>query len=116
MEKQTTAQEKVKNESTSNMAVIAYLTLIGLIIAFVINQEKKEPFTAYHIRQSLGIGLTGFALGAISVIPIIGWLISIIGFFFTVYLWIMGLMNAINQKEKPVPILGEKYEEWFQNI
>ena len=31
-------------------------------------------------------------------------------------MWIMGLMNAINGKEKTVPLLGNKYEEWFSGI
>ena len=36
-----------------SIAIIAYLTLIGLIVAFVMNNDKKQPFAAYHIRQSL---------------------------------------------------------------
>jgi hypothetical protein len=28
----------------------------------------------------------------------------------------VGLLNAINGKEKPVPILGEKYLEWLKSI
>jgi hypothetical protein len=31
-------------------------------------------------------------------------------------MWIMGLMNAINEKQSPVPLLGKKYEEWFKNV
>jgi hypothetical protein len=31
-------------------------------------------------------------------------------------MWIMGLVNAINGQEKPVPILGNKYLEWFENL
>lgn len=112
IEKTTTDTAKEK----SSMGIIAYLTIIGLIVAFVSNQEKKDDYVKFHIQQSLGIALTGFASGIIGIIPILGWLISILGFFFVVFLWIMGLMNAINQKEKVVPILGEKYTEWFKNI
>lgn len=114
MEQHTPQQINQKN--TGSMAIIAYLTLIGLIVALVMNQEKKESFAAYHIRQSLGIGITGFALGAVGIIPFIGWMISIPGFFLTLFLWITGLINAINHKEKPVPLLGKKYEQWFKNI
>ena len=31
-------------------------------------------------------------------------------------MWVIGLMNAINGKEKPIPFLGVKYAEWFKNI
>lgn len=97
-------------------AIIAYITLIGLIIAFVMNNDKKNPFAAFHIRQALGIGLTGLALGVINIIPILGWLISIFGFLFLLVLWIIGLVGALNGTEKSVPLLGDKYQEWFKNI
>lgn len=104
------------NEEAKKIAVISYVTLIGLVIAFVMNNEKKLPFASYHLRQSLGLCATGLALGVIGIVPILGWVINIIGIFVLLYMWIMGLMHAINQKEKPVPFLGEKYEAWFKSI
>lgn len=97
-------------------AIIAYITIIGLIIAFVMNNDKKNAFTSYHIRQSLGLALTAISLSIIGMIPILGWIISFLGFFFVLYLWIMGLINALNSKEKPVPVLGKKFKEWFKEI
>lgn len=99
-----------------NTATIAYITLIGLIIAFVQNNEKKNAFAYLHIRQSVGLCVTGLALGIIGMIPILGWIVYIIGVFVLLYMWIIGLMNAINGKEKVVPFLGDKYEEWFKGI
>ncbi|GGG39893.1 DUF4870 domain-containing protein [Bizionia arctica] len=110
-----TPKVTIVNEG-KNIAVIAYITIIGLIIAFVMNNEKKNPFASYHIKQSLGLALTGLALGVIGMIPILGWIINIIGIFVLIYMWIMGLVNAINGNEKPVPILGNKYLEWFKNL
>jgi uncharacterized membrane protein len=102
--------------SGKTIAIIAYITLIGLIIAFVMNNDKKNKFAQYHIKQALGIGLTGMALGVIGVIPILGWLIFFVGMFILLFMWIMSLVNAIGGKEKPAPILGKKYEEWFKNM
>lgn len=107
--KNTTAEGK-------SIAIIAYLTIIGLIIAFVLNNDKKNDFAKYHITQSLGLALTGLALGIIGLIPILGWLINIIGIFVLLYMWVMGLINAINEKEKPVPLLGANYIKWFNNL
>ncbi|WP_117880020.1 DUF4870 domain-containing protein [Aureibaculum luteum] len=105
----------VVNEG-KNIAIIAYITIIGLIIAFVMNGDKKNAFATYHIKQSLGLALTGFALGMIGMIPILGWIVSFFGIFVIMFMWIMGLMNAINGNEKPVPLLGEKYLEWLKNL
>ncbi|MEO8933288.1 MAG: hypothetical protein ABI295_03190 [Xanthomarina sp.] len=99
-----------------NIAVIAHITVIGLLIAFVMNNEKKNVFASFHIRQMLGLALTGFTLGVIGMVPIIGWLISFVGFFILIFMWIMGLMNAINGNEKVMPILGNKYAEWFKGL
>jgi uncharacterized membrane protein len=49
-------------------------------------------------------------------IPILGWIIDLVGVFILLYMWIIGLINAINGNDKPVPILGKKYTEWFKNI
>ena len=98
------------------IAIIAYITLIGLIIAFVLNTEKKNSFANYHIRQALGLGLTGLVLGMINIIPVLGWIVSIIGFFILFVMWISGLISALNGKENPVFLLGEKYQEWFKGI
>lgn len=118
MENNTTSTETTTNSEQDNktIAVIAYLTIIGLIIAFIMNQEKKDDFAAYHIKQVLGICICGLVLFIVGMIPILGWIISILGSLFLIYLWIVGLMNALNNKMKPLPFLGEKFEEWFKNI
>lgn len=113
---QTSISQNDEVNNSKNIAIIAYITIIGLIIAFVMNQDKKDAFAQYHIVQSLGLAVTGLSLGVIGMIPILGWLISIIGSFTLIYMWIMGLVNAINEKEKPLPILGKYYEKWFTNL
>lgn len=99
-----------------DIALISYLTIIGLVIAFVMNNDKKFEFAKFHIRQSLGLFLTAIALSFIAIIPILGWLVWIVGIFILLYMWIKGLMNAINGKEEVMPILGEKYAEIFKNL
>jgi uncharacterized membrane protein len=113
---ETTENNITVADEGKKIATIAYITLIGLIIAFVMNNDKKDAFATYHIRQSLGLALTGLALGIIGMIPILGWIINILGIFVLLYMWVMGLMNAINGKESQVPFLGEKYKIWFKNF
>lgn len=103
-------------EEGKTIAIIAYITIFGLLIAFIMNNDKKNTFAAYHLRQSLGLAATGLALSIINVIPILGWLISILGSIFLIVLWVIGLMGALNGQEKPVPVLGDKFQEWFKNI
>ena len=108
--------EVTRDTQDKTIAIVAYLTIIGLVVALVLNNEKKDLFAKYHIRQSLGLVLTSLALSLVNVIPILGWIVSMIGAFVLLYMWVMGLLNAINGRERPVPILGEKYEEWLKSV
>lgn len=121
MENETNAQTHLKTSSNvieegKTIAIIAYITIFGLIIAYVLNNDKKNTFAAYHIRQSLGLGITGLALSIVNYIPFIGWILGILGSIFLLVLWVMGLLSAINGEKKPVPVLGEKYQEWLKSI
>jgi uncharacterized membrane protein len=105
------------------VAIVSYLTLIGFIIAAVMNSSKKTSLGAYHLRQSLGLMLTSIALvvldRVVGSVPLLGWLlglaISILGWVFLLVLWITGLLNAINGQKKPIALLGTLYERWFGN-
>lgn len=57
-------------EEGKTIALIAYLTVIGLIIAFVMNNDKKNPFAIYHIRQVIGLVVTGIGSFIIGLIPL----------------------------------------------
>ncbi len=112
---QVTYSEEEINDGKS-IAIISYLTFIGLIIAFIMNNDKKNAFAAFHIRQVIGLCVTGIALSIVGAIPILGWLVSLVGSILIIVMWIMGILNAVNKKAKPLPVLGKYYAEWFKNI
>ena len=85
-------------------SVVAYLTWIGLIIAFVAGDKDGAKF---HLNQALVIWLAVIILGIVAVIPILGWIVGLVGSIFLFVCWIMGLVYAIQEQEKEVPILGK---------
>lgn len=97
------------------LAVVSYITIIGTLIAFILNQNKRNSFTAYHIRQAIGVFLTGLIVSFLQKYSHFSWVDVILGFG-VFLLWAFGIIAAIQGKEKPVPVLGEKFEEWFRNI
>jgi uncharacterized membrane protein len=96
-------------DNGKNIAIIAHITLIGWIIALVMNNEKKSEFASFYIRQVLGIMLLGFVC---SFIPIIGWFAWI----FVLVLWVMSLISALNGQKKPILLLGEQFQDWFKSL
>lgn len=83
--------------------IVAYLTLIGLIIAFVAGDKEGAKF---HLNQALVLVLANIILGMVGAIPLIGWLVSIVGGIFVFVCWIIGLVAAIQDEEKEVPLIG----------
>ena len=80
---------------TKTTSIIAYITWIGLIVAFCAGDKEGAKF---HLNQALVI----FLFSLLSIIPCIGWIWAV----FMLVCWIMGLIAAINQEEKPVPLIG----------
>ena len=109
-------EHKSTGYDPKTIAIIAYLTIIGLVIAFLLNNDKKHEFSSYHIRQSLGLVLCSVVLFVIGMLPVLGWIVSFLGSIFLLILWVLGLINAINNEIKPFPVLGEYFDEWFKNI
>lgn len=107
------------SDDGKTVGIIAYLTLIGWIIALVMHSSNKTEFGAYHIRQMLGIALVGFALYVIGVVitiaignGIIAWIFQIA----IVVFWLLGFIGAVQGEKKPVPLLGEQFQQWFKGI
>lgn len=79
------------------------------------NNDKKNPFAAFHIRQMVGLLIFSFLLQFIA-----GFLgsamIRYAVWAFFVVLWVIGFMGALNGQEKPVPVLGEQFQQWFKGI
>ncbi len=96
-------------------AIIAYLTIIGTIIAYFMNNDTKNPFTSFHIRQGLGIHITFYLLGVL-VSMFDSWLITAPFYIFIIVLLGYGLIAAVQGERNEVPILGEKFQKWFSTI
>ncbi|MDQ8182676.1 hypothetical protein [Pelagicoccus sp. SDUM812005] len=95
--------------------IVAYLTIIGWVIALVTNNPKDEQ-TSFHLRQMLGIILLSVAASILAAIPLLGLLIWPIGMIAAFILWVIGLISAIEGSRKQVPFVGEYFQEWFKGL
>ncbi len=103
------------------VGIIAYITLIGFIIAIVLNNDKSgadKKFGAFHLRQSLGLII--FTVGLYIVLMIlsailisISWRMLSVVSLMSMILWlgilalvILGIVNAANKQEKELPLIG----------
>ena len=84
--------------------IVAYLTLIGWIIAYLAGDKEGAKF---HLNQALVILLANVAGIILQIIPVVGWILGSLWNVFVLVCWILGLIAAINQEEKEVPLLGK---------
>lgn len=91
-------------------AIVAHITLIGWIVALVLNQgENKTELASFYIRQMLGLMIASFVLGFVPLINVIVWLVFLV-------FWIMSLLGALNGEKKPTPYLGDYFQDWFKAL
>lgn len=115
-------EEKKANVQDATVGIVAYITLIGFIIAIILNGSKEgeeKKFGAFHLRQALGLII--FSIGAMIVIWILTFLLLAISLkmlfivsivTLVVYLGILacliiGIVNAANKTYKPLPVIGD---------
>ena len=107
------AQADIKDaQDNKAMAVLAYI--IFLIPLFA---AKESPFARYHTNQGLVLAIAAVAYGIVygilsTIVLAISWrlylVVSILGWVGVVFavLSVIGIINAVNGRMKPLPIIG----------
>lgn len=105
--------EQQTNGKTS--AIVAYLTIVGTIIAFFMNMDPKDKFASFHIRQAFGIHILFYLLAALLGFVNSGMIVAAFYVFFFV-LWLYGIVHAIKGEERTIPVIGPLFQNWFRTI
>lgn len=82
--------------------IVAYITLIGWLIAFFAGDREGAKF---HLNQALILLLANIVCTLLGYIPIVKYLTWIISIFLFVC-WIIGLVAACKEEEKEIPLIG----------
>ena len=104
--------------TNKTLAILSYVTLIGWLVSYFSSKEQapKNPLVSYHLKQGFGLFvvsiLFSIALNIIAaVIPALSFL-GIISLVFFVFI-ILGIINANNEQQKPIPVIGKMFENKF---
>lgn len=95
------------------LSIVAYITIIGWIIAFVQYSNRKSPEVRFHLKQSLGVMILGVIISIImtiivTIVPTLGFL-NFVGLA-VLLLLILGIINAMNDAQKELPLIGSLAE------
>jgi uncharacterized membrane protein len=91
--------------------IAVFFGIIGFVLALIF--KFKDKYVMYYAKQSLVIVITGVILSIIGWIPILGWIVVIIGSVVLLILWIIAWVNAISGKQRETPLIG-KYAAKFK--
>lgn len=90
--------------------IVSYISPIGWIIAYCAGDKEGAK---YHLNQSLVLWIAYIILIAVSavagLIPVVGFIIALLVWVCDIALlvfWVMGLINAVKEVEKPLPLIG----------
>ncbi len=114
----TTNKPQTKSNNNSNDTLMGVLAYIGILCLIPLLAAKDSEFAQFHAKQGLnlfllevGVAVLSWVLGFMSIVgglAFLGlmtmaiWLVQI-GFF---VLSIIGIVNALNGKKEPLPIIG----------
>ena len=94
-------------EDIQENKVIAALSYFGLLVLIPLLVKKESPYCQFHAKQGLVLLISWVAIGIISVIPILGWLVGILGSLFLLVMFVIGIINAFSGNVKELPVIGQ---------
>ena len=100
-----------KTPEGKTKAVIAYITIAGMLIALSMNKDEKHPFVTWHIKNMFGLCL--LMLIAIVTQYNIHLLTGDILYIISVLLWVYCFVMAIYNKTTGIPYFSKKFQTWF---
>jgi uncharacterized membrane protein len=94
-------------EQNKGMAIIAYILFF---VPLLTGDHNKSPFVKYHTNQGTVLfifSVGGWIVSSILMIILIGALLGfVVGIASLVFL-ILGIINAVNGRMKPLPLIGK---------
>jgi uncharacterized membrane protein len=100
------------NNKERNISVIAYLTFIGLLVAFYMNRDHKYEVASYHIKNMFGLVLLMLlsqVAQSYDTLVFFGEILWVVLFI----LWVISIYHAFQNEKKAVPWLSDKFQDWF---
>lgn len=87
--------------------IYAVLAYIGILFLVPLLAAKESKFAQFHANQGIVLFLAGIACGVVNVIPLLGQIVSIIGYIAVAIFAILGIVNAATGKAKELPLIGQ---------
>lgn len=102
--------------NSKTQSIISYLSLFWFV-PYIFGNNCRKDFSLYHLKQRLGLliaGYLGFASLFLSIFVAEMKLLTAVSFFIQLFVAIFGIIRAIDNVKKPLPIAGDFFEQKFR--
>lgn len=96
-------------DKTKVVSVLCYMTILGWLIALILQGKNNNSDIAFHLRQSLGLLVTTMLLMCI---PFMGWLCI----FLVIGAWGFSVKSAFKGEQLSLPLIGNFYQKHLYYI
>lgn len=95
----------VPSDTGKILAALGYLVGIVALVAILIEPYKNERFVKHHAIQALAVWVGWILVSVVSAIPVIGWIISAVGWIVLLVFSIMGAIKAFQSEMWEMPVV-----------
>lgn len=85
---------------------LGILCYIGPLFLFPLLTRKNSAFIRYHANQGLSLFIAEIVINLCYSIPVMGWLVGLVGGILALAAFLSGVLNAANGRMRPIPFFG----------
>lgn len=98
-------------------AILGYIFPIICIVPFI---QKDNRFALFHAKQQLVLIIVSVAISILvsvtTIIPFLPCITGPLAMLTMLFFLIMGLVNSINGRMQPLPVIGKFAIDWFKGL
>lgn len=97
----------VMDQDTRDNRVLSLFCYLGIFMILPLVAQPNSSFVRFHANQGLVLILFTLCATVINIIPILGWIVSIVCYIFSLVCTIIGIVNACKGRKKSLPLIGK---------
>jgi uncharacterized membrane protein len=100
---------KASSKEVEDGKIFAFLGVFLGIIGFIVVMlaKKDNRYAMYYAKQGLVLTIAWMIFWVIMLIPVLGWIIGILGYILMLVLWVIGWIYALSGEQKHIPLIGQ---------
>ncbi len=102
-----TAPPVVMDQDTKDNRVLSLFCYLSMMVILPLVAQPNSAYVRYHANQGIVLILFLLCASVVSIIPILGWIVTCVCYIFGFICMIIGIVHACKGEKKPLPLIGK---------